>query len=84
MPEEKQGNTLKHIGSIFKFMLKRYKFLFALVIVGILASSFAMVQSTLFTRSLIDNYITPMLQAVQQGQTPDFGPLAGAIGRLAG
>ena len=37
-----------------------------------------MVQSTLFTQTLIDDYITPML-----GQTnPDFGPLAGAIGRL--
>ena len=73
---------MKAVGRVFAFTLKRYKFLFALVIVGIFASSFAMVQSTLFTRSLIDNYITPMLAQVQQGQSPDFGPLAGAIGRL--
>ena len=75
----KQGGTLKSVGAIFKFMLKRYKGLFALVVVGILVSSWAMVQSTLFTQTLIDDYITPMLSQAK----PDFGPLAGAIGRLA-
>ena len=83
MQKEKQGNTLKSVGTIFTFMFKRYKGLFALVVVGILVSSFAMVRSTLFTQSLIDNYILPMLQTVQQGQAPDFGPLGMAIGKLA-
>ncbi|MDO4797088.1 MAG: ABC transporter ATP-binding protein [Coriobacteriales bacterium] len=76
--DDKQ-NTLKSVGAVFAFMLKRYKFLFALVIVGVLLSSWAMVQSTLFTRSLIDDYITPMLTQ----DNPDFGPLGAAIGRLA-
>ena len=80
--EKKKNNAFKALGAVFAFMFKRYKLLFALVVVGILASSLAMVQSTLFTRSLIDNYITPMLQQVQQGQTPDFGPLGAAIARL--
>ena len=74
-----KGNTLKTLGSIFAFMLKRYKLLFVLVVVGILVSSWAMVQSTLFTQSLIDDYITPMLTQ----PNPDFGPLGAAIGRLA-
>ena len=78
----KKQNTLKSVGAIFAFMLKRYKGLFALVIVGILASSWAMVQSTLFSRSLIDDYITPMLMTVQDGGAADFGPLGAAIGRL--
>ena len=82
MPTKQKNNTLKAVGAIFKFMFKHYKLLFALVVIGILASSLAMVQSTLFTRSLIDNYITPMLRQVQQGQTPDFGPLGGAIAQL--
>lgn len=81
--KKQQDKTLKSVGAIFAFMFKRYKFLFALVVVGILASSLAMVRSTLFTQSLIDNYILPMLQAVQRGQTPDFGPLGAAIGQLA-
>ena len=78
----KKQNTLKSVGKVFAFMLKRYKGLFVLVIVGILASSWAMVQSTLFSRSLIDDYITPMLMTVQDGGTADFGPLGAAIGRL--
>lgn len=81
MAQKKEGkdNTLKAVGAVFAFMFKRYKGLFALVVIGILASSWAMVQSTLFTQKLIDDYITPML-----GQSsPDFGPLAAAIGRLA-
>ena len=83
MPKKKEGNTIKSVGAIFLFMFKRYKFLFALVVVGILASSLAMVRSTLFTRSLIDEYILPMVEASQQGLTPDFGPLGQAIGQLA-
>ena len=80
--EKKKSSAIKSVGAVFAFMFRRYKLLFALVVVGILASSFAMVRSTLFTQSLIDNYITPMLQQVQQGQTPDFGPLGAAIARL--
>ena len=72
------AGTLSSVREIFAFAWKRYKLHFLLVVVGILASSLAMVRSTLFTQTLIDDYITPML-----GQTnPDFGPLAGAIGRL--
>ena len=78
-PEGDAQGTLKSVRAIFAFAWKRYKVLFVLVVVGILASSWAMVQSTLFTQKLIDDYIIPML-----GQTrPDFGPLAGAVGRLA-
>ena len=78
--QREQGqNTLGSIRTIFAFMLKRYKFLFVLVIAGILLSSWAMVQSTLFTRALIDDYITPMLTQAD----PDFDALAAAIGRIA-
>ena len=78
-PEGDAQGTLKSVRAIFAFAWKRYKVLFVLVVVGILASSWAMVQSTLFTQKLIDDYIIPML-----GQTrPDFGQLAGAVGRLA-
>lgn len=77
--QAKKGMDLKPVLAIFSFAWKRYKLLFVLVVAGILVSAWAMVQSTLFTQTLIDDYITPML-----GQTnPDFGPLAGAIGRLA-
>ena len=71
---------LKPVMSIFKLVWRNYKLSFCLVIVGILVSAWASLQSTLFTQTLIDDYITPMLAS---GST-DYGPLAGAIGRLAG
>ena len=71
--------TMKSIMAIFSFALKRYKLHFLVVLAGIFASSWAMVQSTLFSQSLIDDYITPMLAS---GST-DMSALAAAIGRLA-
>lgn len=42
-------------------------------------SVLANVQGTMFMKTLIDQYITPLLSA----DTPDFGPLAAAIARVA-
>ena len=75
--------ALKNVGAIFKVMWSHYKVLFCVVIVCILVSAWAMLQSTLFTQTLIDGYISPMLAQSEAGVTElDYGPLAGAIGRL--
>ncbi len=71
-------DALKPVMSIFRLAWKNYKLHFLLVIVCILVSSWATLQSTLFTQSLIDDYITPMLES---GST-DYGPLLKAIIRL--
>jgi len=70
--------ALRPVMSILGLVWKNYKMHFCLVIACILISAWATLQSTLFTQSLIDDYITPMLQS---GST-DYGPLAWAIGRL--
>ena len=70
--------ALRPVMSIFSLVWKNYKLHFCLVIACILTSAWCTLQSTLFTQSLIDDYITPMLQS---GST-DYGPLAKAIGRL--
>ncbi len=79
-PQGSEGapNTLKSVKTIVAFVLKRYKWHFLMVLAGIFASSWAMVQSTLFSQTLIDGYITPMLTS---GST-DMSELAAAIGRL--
>ena len=46
----------------------------------IVVSTLANVQGTLFMKTLIDDYILPMMGTPD----PDFGPLAAAIGRVAG
>ena len=70
-------------GSILKrlmgYVFKNYTIHLIVVVICILTNVFASIQGTLFIRTLIDAYITPMI-----GQAnPDFGPLFGAISRVA-
>ena len=78
------GKKIENPGRIFKRLMKYvardYTPHLILTAVLILISVLANVQGTLFIQRLIDDYITPMLVA----DTPDFGPLAGAIARVAG
>jgi len=78
------GKKIENPGRIFKRLMKYvardYTPHLILTAVLILISVMANVQGTLFIQRLIDDYITPMLVA----DTPDFGPLAGAIARVAG
>ena len=70
--------ALRPVMSIFGLVWRNYRLQFCMVIACILISAWCTLQSTLFTQSLIDDYITPM---VASGST-DYGPLAWAIGRL--
>lgn len=78
------GKKIENPGRIFKRLMKYvardYTPHLILTAVLILVSVLANVQGTMFIQRLIDDYITPMLVA----DTPDFGPLAGAIARVAG
>ncbi len=68
------------LGRVLKYMWKKYKFSFVLVVVCILGSALATLRGTLFMQSLIDDYILPLTQA----QIPDFSSLAGALLSVAG
>ncbi len=77
-PQKRKMNfsVLKRIlGYIFRY----YKWHFLLVIACILITALCTIQSTLFTRTLIDEYITPLLSA----SSPDFAPLAARLMKLA-
>ena len=63
---------------LFAFVLKKYKFSILTVLVCIVVSSITSLFSTLFTRTLIDDYITPLTQAVN----PEYASLAQALFRL--
>ena len=74
MPE----GGMKTIGRLVKYVLKNYRFSLAAVMVCIVVTSFTTLASTLFTRSLIDDYILPLTKQAQ----PDFSPLAQALTTL--
>ena len=78
-PKPKVEHPWKLLGRVLSYVMKRYKFQFLVVLVCIAVSVAANLQGTLFTRTLIDSYIMPLLAS----PNPDFGPLAGAIGRVA-
>ena len=73
-----------HPGKLFtrlmKYVLGKYKFHCMAVLILIFVSVIANVQGTMFTKNLIDDYITPFLLT----DNPNFTPLAHAIARVAG
>jgi len=68
---------------VMKFVGRKYWPHLVLVAVAIVVSVLAMVQGTLFTRTLIDDYIIPLVQSVGDGGTADYTGLKHAILRVA-
>ena len=79
----KLEHPMKTFRQVLGYVGRRYWPHLILVVVGIVVSVLAMVQGTLFTQTLIDEYILPMVQAVQTGGAADFSGLAQAITRVA-
>ena len=76
----KQKNQIKNVFKIIKYVYADYKVHLILVAIGVIVSSIATVLSSLFIKTLIDDYIVPMLNQ----SNPDFMPLARAIFVLMG
>ncbi len=72
-------NPGKLLARLMNYVFRDYKihciFVFIFIFLGVIAN----VQGTMFTKNLIDDYITPFLLT----DSPDFSPLAHAIGRVA-
>ena len=75
----KSGRMLPTLGRVLGYMLQNYKFSCFMVVVCVIGSALASVQGILFTQTLIDGYIAPMLQS----GAADYGPLAAALLRVA-
>lgn len=79
MPGHKVENPGKLLGRVMAYVGKKYKFHLIVVVIGIFVSVLANVQGTMFMKTMIDDYIVPLVQA----DTPDFGPFGMAILRVA-
>ena len=78
-PRPKVDNPGLLLKRILRYVFKYYGLQMIIVLCCIVVSVLANVQGTMFTRTLIDSYITPMIGTPD----PDFGPLLGAMGRVA-
>ena len=70
-----KGKQLKALLRLIGYMFKLYKFHFIAVLVFILLSSLSMVVGTMYTKQLIDGYITPNIG----NPNIDFAPLVKII-----
>lgn len=81
MPRQKGSLKAKKgtIGRLLKYVGKRYGILMFIVLVCIVVNVLCSLQGTMFMQTLIDGYITPMIQ----NHSTDFGPLLQAILKIA-
>ena len=78
-PVPKISNPGKLLSRLMKFVLSRYAIHYVVVLICIFTTVFCSVQGTLFMQTLIDDYISPMIGVAN----PDYGPLLGAMSRVA-
>ena len=78
-PRPKIENPGKLLKRMLAYTFKDYAVQWVIVVICIFTTVLSTLQGTLFIGTLIDDYIIPMLG----NQNPDFGPLAGAIARVA-
>jgi ATP-binding cassette subfamily B multidrug efflux pump len=72
---ENPGKILKRL---LGYVMKHYALHMIIVVICIIVNVYASIQGTLFTKTLIDSYITPLLGKPD----PDFGPLLWAMVRV--
>ena len=79
-PRPKIEHPGKTFGRVMKYVFKDYGIHYAIVIICIFVTVYSSLQGTMFMKTLIDQYIKPLLG----GENPDFTPLAHAIARVGG
>ena len=75
----KVKNPGKILKRIFSMIFEKYSIHVIVVLICVLLNTYASIQGTLFTKTLIDDYIAPMLLK----SNPDFAPLLSAIIRIS-
>jgi len=78
-PKPKIKNPGKLFVRLMKYILQNYTVHCIAVVVCIIVSVLASVQGTMFTQTLIDDFIEPMIQM----ENPDFAPLLARMVRVA-
>ena len=68
-PKQKVENPVKVFKRIMSYVLKRYPVHCLFVLICIVVSVYANVQGTMFMKTLIDGYITPLLGLTQTIQS---------------
>lgn len=85
-PRGVKGAKVENAGKIFMRLVayvgKYYWFHWIVVAVCIVGSVLANLQGTMFTKTLIDDYVKPLYEAVRNGAEPDYTGLLHAMERV--
>ena len=81
-PRPKIENAGKLFSRVLSFLFKHYPIHLVVIIICIFIGVFASVQGTLFIKSLIDDYILPMVKEYKNIGLADYTALASAISRV--
>ena len=82
-------DSFKVLGRVMKFMFKDYKVHFIIVVICIILQALSSIVGIMFTQSLVDDNITPMVEAkaaaAAAGETyvADYAPLVSLLVKLA-
>ena len=79
-PRPKLENPMGLLKRMLGYTFKDYALHWIVVVICIVTTVLASLQGTLFMRTMIDDYIMPLIGH----ENPDFSTLAAAIGRVAG
>lgn len=74
-----EGSMSSILKRVMALVFKEYKFHLIVVAIGIIGSALASVRGTLFIKTLVDDYITPLLGV----ENPDFSNLLAALMSVA-
>lgn len=69
----------KVLGRLMKYIFKNYKVHYIFVLIGIVISSLASVSASLFMKTLLDDYVQPLIGV----SNPNFEPLYEALSFMA-
>ena len=83
-PMPKLENPGKILGRVLSYVFKDYLPAVILVLVCIVISVLATIRGTMFLRTLINDYIQPMLTDTLEGRTADYSPLIKELLIMAG
>ncbi|MCR5541594.1 MAG: ABC transporter ATP-binding protein/permease [Ruminococcus sp.] len=88
-PPKMSKDTFKVLGRVIKFMFRDYKIHFFIVVVCIIVQAVATLVGMTYMKTLIDDYISPMLKAKEaaaeagKAYIADYSSLAASLGKLA-
>lgn len=78
-PRKMDKNPMEVLGRVLGYVLRNYKFFFFVVVVCIIVSAIFNLFGMMFMKTLIDDYIEPMIKSGSR----DFAPLAAALMKMA-